>query len=347
MSINLDILRAINGLSGNPFWDEFFIVVAVFGDFIVRTFSVAPMLVVKPWRKIFCLWMAASCVSEFLNSKIKSLFMVKRPFLTHDWVNIIGYIPTESSFPSGHAMCAAACVAAVIPAIVKTARNKKLGIVAASLVGLIAPLMWFDRLYLGVHYPTDVLAGALIGLPLGLAIWAFSKKNVLKNPITMARSVFGKGKTGAVSNGLDSGEPLTKKRMAAALERWDAKRKGAILRASGEMAILACGVFACEMFVKRCINGSVIARWSRNVEGITGSSFLADASAYVILALVGGILLYMTLFWLLHAFASVKYLVRGSKIRRLRMMSQDGSTSADELEKAFFSVEPFMDAEPL
>lgn len=61
--------------------------------------------------------------------------------------------PHDYSFPSGHTAAAfAAAVAGLL-------QNKKLGIGLL----LFALLMAFSRLYLAVHYPSDVLAGALIG----------------------------------------------------------------------------------------------------------------------------------------------------------------------------------------
>lgn len=64
---------------------------------------------------------------------------------------------SDGSFPSGHT---AACFEG---AGVLLGRDKRLGIPAL----VIAVLVAFSRMYLYVHYPTDVLAGALIGLSLG------------------------------------------------------------------------------------------------------------------------------------------------------------------------------------
>ena len=100
--------------------------------------------------------------SSYLNSIIKLLFVAPRPY----WVSaLVEPFSVESSFgtPSGHAQNAAAIwgvMAAGAPA-----RKRWTWMAATVLVFLIG----FSRLYLGVHFLHDVLAGWLIGLALLLA----------------------------------------------------------------------------------------------------------------------------------------------------------------------------------
>ena len=68
-------------------------------------------------------------------------------------------VPTDFSFPSGHTL------ASVIGAYVLTAANRGFGWPAV----LRAVLIGFSRLYLFVHFPSDVLAAAVIGTGLGAA----------------------------------------------------------------------------------------------------------------------------------------------------------------------------------
>jgi undecaprenyl-diphosphatase len=69
-------------------------------------------------------------------------------------------VPTTSSFPSGHSATSFAC------AVVLSRIAPRLTIPLFVLAALIA----FSRVYVGVHYPFDVLAGALLGVALGLAV---------------------------------------------------------------------------------------------------------------------------------------------------------------------------------
>lgn len=61
----------------------------------------------------------------------------------------------QESFPSGHALWTTLSISLI---------TAHMGITALILLGWMIPVMMFLRLYLGVHYPSDVLAGALLGL---------------------------------------------------------------------------------------------------------------------------------------------------------------------------------------
>ena len=93
------------------------------------------------------------------NLGLKPLIARPRPC----WVdpNVVLLIPSPSdySFPSGHTFSSFAA------ATVLFWHSKRMGICAIVLAALIA----FSRLYLFVHYPTDVLAGIILGIGFGLA----------------------------------------------------------------------------------------------------------------------------------------------------------------------------------
>lgn len=80
-----------------------------------------------------------------------------RPCDVNTAVQLLIERPLDYSFPSGHTASSFAAASALYFG------KKKLWIPAAILAGLIG----FSRLYLYVHYPTDVLAGALIGIMMG------------------------------------------------------------------------------------------------------------------------------------------------------------------------------------
>jgi undecaprenyl-diphosphatase len=70
------------------------------------------------------------------------------------------------SFPSGHATAAAAAMG--IPAFAWSRRYPMAGIVLAALAGLTA----YSRVYIGVHFLGDILAGSLLGVGLGVLMYA-------------------------------------------------------------------------------------------------------------------------------------------------------------------------------
>jgi undecaprenyl-diphosphatase len=81
-----------------------------------------------------------------------------RPFVTFTDLKIIIPTPSEFSFPSGHTASSFAAASVFYKHL-----PRKIGIPAIVLAGLIG----LSRLYVGVHYPTDVIAGVLMGIFLG------------------------------------------------------------------------------------------------------------------------------------------------------------------------------------
>lgn len=90
---------------------------------------------------------------------IKNLVMRPRPFLTVEGLTPLIAPPHSYSFPSGHACSSFA--AAVVWVQTLEGRWAKGG---KALLLVMALLMAVSRLYVGVHYPTDVLVGSLLGL---------------------------------------------------------------------------------------------------------------------------------------------------------------------------------------
>ena len=82
-----------------------------------------------------------------------------RPFVADPAVRVVGYQPTTQSFPSGHSTTSFAAATALSFAV----RGPGL-----ALAWLLAAGIAFSRIYIGVHYPLDVAAGALLGVALGV-----------------------------------------------------------------------------------------------------------------------------------------------------------------------------------
>ena len=101
------------------------------------------------------------------NLSLKPLVARVRPFNAMPILDgLLIRPPTDFSFPSGHAMCSFAS------GVVIFYMNKKIGIFALILSFLIG----FSRLYLYVHYPSDVFLGIVIGILLGsVSIIIFNK----------------------------------------------------------------------------------------------------------------------------------------------------------------------------
>ena len=101
----------------------------------------------------------------FGNGIIKFLVERPRPFMENPNVILLISAPASSSFPSGHT------IGAVAMAVAAYMYNKTAGCIGFAFVAIIA----FSRLYLYVHYPTDVIAGIVIGMICGYAGYRISE----------------------------------------------------------------------------------------------------------------------------------------------------------------------------
>ncbi|NLM04604.1 MAG: phosphatase PAP2 family protein [Clostridiales bacterium] len=95
--------------------------------------------------------------SYMLNEILKHIFVRTRPF-AYFLVMQGGY-----SYPSGHSMVAMSFYTSMTYLLTKAIDDKKLHKVLWTVNALIILLIGFSRIYLGVHWPTDVLAGFGVG----------------------------------------------------------------------------------------------------------------------------------------------------------------------------------------
>jgi undecaprenyl-diphosphatase len=116
--------------------------------------------------------LGAAAIALLTNQVIGLAWNRPRPFMAHPAsVHVLLSHGTDPSFPSDHAAAAFAI------AVVLLALHRRLGI--AALLG--AALMCYARVYVGDHYPGDVIAGALVGAAAAVAVLT-----VLRVPLDLA-----------------------------------------------------------------------------------------------------------------------------------------------------------------
>jgi undecaprenyl-diphosphatase len=123
------------------------------GGFIWITIGTIAGVFPKQTAGMWRLWLAIALTWFSVDIVIKPLIDRDRPFEVIPDVQLISARPTTSSFPSGHAAFAAAGALAL---------SRMLPRARLAFWGLALCVM-ASRLYLGVHWPTDILAGAVWG----------------------------------------------------------------------------------------------------------------------------------------------------------------------------------------
>ena len=155
------ILRRINE-GQHPLLDGFMLEITMLGTWtvVMTTVSVAAMFLWLNRHKYSAILLLVATVGgTILNNILKLAYDRPRPQV-FEWKTHA----LSSSFPSGHSMSAVVVygtVAYLAARLQKKAWARWLTLVVA---GLLIGLICFSRMYLGVHYPSDVLAGMTMGL---------------------------------------------------------------------------------------------------------------------------------------------------------------------------------------
>src|SRR5215213_1625995 len=139
----------------------FFLIVTALGSIeviVLLGVIVAAFLALGQRWLILGSWLAAVAGSAVLNHLLKGLFQRPRPYFEHPLL-----IETSYSFPSGHAMESFVVYGMLAYFVVLALRTweSRVGVVLGA--ALLVVLIGFSRMYLGVHYFSDVIAGYAAG----------------------------------------------------------------------------------------------------------------------------------------------------------------------------------------
>ncbi|MBR4131738.1 MAG: phosphatase PAP2 family protein [Oscillospiraceae bacterium] len=163
---DLSILDALQACR-TPCLDRFFSDVTHLGDHGIFWIVFALVLLCIPRTRRLGVCVAAALLLDLLlcNVVLKPLIARPRPYVLRD-IALLITPPGDFSFPSGHAAAASAATSAL------ALRRSRLALPVLALALIIA----FSRLYLYVHYPTDVFGGILLGCLCGLTSWLICRK---------------------------------------------------------------------------------------------------------------------------------------------------------------------------
>lgn len=164
-ALDLDALNWINHSLGRPWFDSFWVMVTTVRTYILPGASGLGFLLARGGKRgrAVLIAVALSVLSaDALSSRaIKPLVGRIRPCNTVSGLRLPDGTRGTLSFPSSHATNSAA-----VATVVSNAFPATMPYCAAMVL-----LVGFSRVYLGLHYPSDVLGGYLIGVLIGLLCW--------------------------------------------------------------------------------------------------------------------------------------------------------------------------------
>lgn len=171
MNIDFLILDFIKEYLKNPAFDFLMPIITALGNGgIIWIISAIVLLSIPKYRK-GGVALSVGLLAGLLigNLTLKPLIARTRPFDLVEGIELLITAPTDFSFPSGHTL------SSFIAAFILTMTDKRFGYVAIPLAALIA----FSRMYLYVHFPSDILGGIVLAAIISTAIYFifFRKKS--------------------------------------------------------------------------------------------------------------------------------------------------------------------------
>ncbi len=172
MKWEFSILYALQEIH-NPVLDKIMLFITSLGDdgWVWLAIGVICLCLKKHRKMGLQLLLSMLCTFILGNLILKNIFARPRPCDIDTAVTLLLSRPHGHSFPSGHS------INSMVAAVALFLNNKKIGIPAV----IVATLIGFSRLYLFVHFPTDVLGGFAIAILVAIGVdAAFHKFEIWK-----------------------------------------------------------------------------------------------------------------------------------------------------------------------
>ncbi len=179
---NISLFYLINGIN-NSFLNLLLPIITNFGSLIAWILICIFIYIFGGLygRKVAVLCLIALFITDIVVISLKYVVAEPRPFLTLSNVNLLMTV-NGNSFPSGHT--ASSFTAATIIGLKYHLKSKgwKYWLIYPLLI--FAILIGFSRIYIGVHYPYDVVFGALIGIVFAIIVLKY-EYGILHNKIAV------------------------------------------------------------------------------------------------------------------------------------------------------------------
>ena len=179
-ALDLRILRALRHADDpskpiGPEWMEFALLdlTALGGATVLGlvAFAVMGFLVLQARYRTALVILVTAISGELLSSVMKRAFMRPRPTVVPHLRDVV-----SSSFPSGHAMESAIIYLTLGAMLMRVAESRLTKVYCLAMPLPLTFLVGVSRVYLGVHYPTDVIGGWILGFAWASVCWLIAQR---------------------------------------------------------------------------------------------------------------------------------------------------------------------------
>lgn len=184
MQYDVNLLLLINGLTGHIVWLDHFIAnfskygPILFGIYLVGLWFTGENAEARCENRKQALYAVFSALLAMgVNQIIGLLWFRNRPYIDHP-VNRLVSVTADASFPSDHA-AGSFSIAGII--LCKQS-------IGSIVLAVIAVLLSLSRIYVGVHYPSDILGGMAVGILSSMVI--NKNRNILEKPVSLLLAVW-------------------------------------------------------------------------------------------------------------------------------------------------------------